>query len=371
MIVRIGLLTLSASDNCGSLLQCFALKKRLEEYGDVEVINFSSEKSHAMYDVFPKGESIRRRILTYPRKKAVREGKAGYNEFRKEYLGIAGKEYFQADLAEIKDRYDVVVVGSDQVWNVQMCDFDEAFFLGWTHAKKVAYAPSLGGRHLKLSAHFDQIKAWLDDFTYLSVREEVGKGCLDEVTGCDVPKVLDPTLIVDEEFWNGAVNEPIIKGDYIFYYSWAYQEDSTAQIVADESKRTGLPVYVIDPRKWITKNPAKWGFHLCKESGPLIFLNLMKYAKKCYVESFHGMVFAYIYRKDFWLLDTHENLAELDTRLMEFVRLLGAEDRVLTQYNVSRINQDKPKDYEENALLENMRKASQLFLDTSMKSMKE
>ena len=53
--MKIGIITLSASDNCGSLLQSYALKKLLSLYGKVEIINFSSLKSHSLYDIFPKG----------------------------------------------------------------------------------------------------------------------------------------------------------------------------------------------------------------------------------------------------------------------------------------------------------------------------
>lgn len=359
--MKIGIITLSASDNCGSLLQTYALKSVLKKYGEVDVINFSSKESHAMYDV-PHYRGFDRikfrhkiRILT----KASRD----YSLFRQNYIGINGKEYFVEELKEISNDYDVVVVGSDQVWNVQMVDFSEAFFLGWTDAKKVAYAPSLGGRHLNLSSNFCQIEKWLSEFSFLSVREEVGKQCLEEVTGREVPKVLDPTLVIDEKEWNLLVEKPLINGEYIFYYSWAYCEDSTSKIVSDTARRLGLPVYVIDPRKWISRDPKKWGFSLFSSTGPYTFLNLMKYAKMCYVESFHGMVFAYIFRKNFWLLDTHENLTELDSRLMEFVNLLGAKDRIITQYNVCEVNQDIPVEYSDNDTLKALKAKSWDYLD--------
>ena len=92
----------------------------------------------------------------------------------------------------------------------------------------------------------------------------------------------------------------------------------------------------------------------------------MKYAKKCYVESFHGMVFAYIFKKDFWLLDTHQNFGDLDSRLMEFVKLLGAEDRILTEYNVKVISQDKQKNYDSNSLLNEMKRQSSEFLESAL-----
>lgn len=51
--MKIGIMTLSASDNCGSLLQAYALKRLLEGMKEhqVEVINFSTEQSHSMYDI--------------------------------------------------------------------------------------------------------------------------------------------------------------------------------------------------------------------------------------------------------------------------------------------------------------------------------
>ena len=359
--MKIGIITLSASDNCGSLLQTYALKKTLEKYGYVEVINFSSKESHAIYDV-PHYHGLKC-ILNNNKTRMLLKASRDYKVFRRRYIGIKGKEYHIGNLNEISDHYDVVVVGSDQVWNVQMGDFSEAFFLGWTNSKKVAYAPSLGGRHLRQSQNFEKIKLWLQEFSDLSVREDVGKKCLEEVTGRQVPKVLDPTLILDEIYWNQLVGAPLIKGDYIFYYSWAYCEDSTSQIVADTSKRLGIPVYVIDPRKWMSKNPQKWNFHLFERTGPHIFLNLMKHAKLCYVESFHGMVFAYIFKKNFWLLDTHERLEDLDSRLMEFVRLLDAQNRILTKYNVTEIDQTATVSYGNNELLSKLKGDSMRYLN--------
>ena len=181
-----------------------------------------------------------------------------------------------------------------------------------------------------------------------------------------MPKLPDPTLTVDEELWYGITEKPLIAEEYIFYYSWAYCEESTSKIVADEAQKTGLPVYVIDPRKWMSGKYKKWGFRLYEKTGPLVFLNLMRYAKRVYVESFHGMVFAYTFRKDYWLLDTHRDLKGLDARLMEFVELLDALDRIITPYNVSDIDQDRPVKYSDNVMLSGLREESRKFLDEAV-----
>ena len=265
------------------------------------------------------------------------------------------------------EKYNIMITGSDQVWNVAMADFDEAFFLGWASCKKIAYAPSLGGTDIRKSPDFEKIKGWINDIQYLSVREEVGKICLEEAVGRNVKKVLDPTLVVDEKIWFDLSEKRLVDCEYIFFYSWAYCDESTLKIVADEAEHLKIPVYVIDAKKWQKKNPKKWGFTLYKDSGPEVFLSLMRYAKRCYVESFHGMVFSYIFKKDFWLLDTKKNINELDARLKEFVDLLGMEGRVLTRYNVGQKNQNEKILYAENFCLEKMREESLKFLDNALK----
>ena len=370
--LKIGIITLSASDNCGSCLQAYALKKILESYGEVDVINFSSSSSHMMYDL-PQLNLMKRLTLHFSKdalnkRKRLTRCKKSYESFRINYLGIdVDNEVFADTLPLIADKYDIYVVGSDQVWNVQMADFDESFFLGWTKKKKVAYAPSLGGSDIRMANNASQYIKWINSFDYLSVREEVGLKCLKEIADKDVKKSLDPTLLLRKDDWEKLVGERIIDGEYIFYYSWAYCYEEELQIVKTESQRLGVPAVVIDSRKWKYKNATDYGFVLSKEEGPLAFLNLMYYAKYAYVESFHGLVFAYIFNKNFWLLDTHENLNELDSRLREFVNLLGAEERIITPYNYNNKNMGLEMEKRENDLLEDMRLISNTYLDEAMK----
>ena len=367
---RIGILTLSASDNCGSLLQAYALKRLLENYGEVEVINFSSESSHVMYDIPHLTLRKRLKMAFDSTKRAKYQNlarcKRAYASFRKHQLQMDEEELFSKDVGKIKFKYDVIVAGSDQVWNVRMGDFDEAFFLGWTDAKKVAYAPSLGGRDVRLSKNADQIIKWIKEFDFLSVREEIGKKCLEDVSGRMVEKVLDPTLVLPESEWTKLIGERLVKEDYIFYYSWAYRYDKQLELVKKESKRLKMPVVVIDSRKWLNRDEKQYGFIISENEGPLVFLNLMYYANHVYVESFHGMVFAYIFKKNFWLLDWHEDLHQLDSRLLEFVNLLNAHDRILTEYNYDMIDVSVSMKYGSNNLLKTLRTVSKQYIERAL-----
>ncbi len=148
---KVGILTLSASDNCGSLLQTYALKTYLEKYIGfyAEIINFESEQSKRLYDIFPKiiwfhPRGLWRRLTHY---RALAEQKKDYKHFREVYLNMGKIVYHTEDeLKELDGTYSTIICGSDQVWNVGMSDFDNSFFLEWVRkSRKVAYAPSLGG----------------------------------------------------------------------------------------------------------------------------------------------------------------------------------------------------------------------------------
>lgn len=330
--VRIGIITLSASDNCGSLLQCYALKKVLSSFGQVDVINYVSRASHQYYDIFPSIEGWRDwkrilfRIKALPR---LLKDKTHYRSFRSHYLSIGRKEVNSKILPSEVRKYDVIVVGSDQVWNVTMGDYSDDFFLPSVSLPKIAYAPSLGGRSLQCSPLYSSIIDWLKDFSAISSRESFGCAELEKATGFPIPKVLDPTLLINKRDWLALVGPPIISTPYIFYYSWSYKDHFHNVLVSSIAQRKALPVYVMDERKWVFRSASNYSFKCTPFGGPLGFLNLMYYAEECYVESFHGVIFAYLFNKCFWLIDDHIDPDDRDTRLQELVNLLKIEERVI------------------------------------------
>ena len=116
--MKIGIMTLSASDNCGSLLQSYALKTILEKLGDneVEIINFTTEQSHSMYDIIPKYVWKHPRTLFYHLKsyRKLKSSANDYQTFRRNYLELNGQEIYPKDLTNIKAKYDIVVAGRDR-----------------------------------------------------------------------------------------------------------------------------------------------------------------------------------------------------------------------------------------------------------------
>lgn len=329
----IGILTLSASDNCGSLLQTYALQRVIEDLGhSVSVINFDSPQSREMYNVLPPNplKHPKRLVQSLFRLQRLKKQKADYNRFRKTYLRLTDEVFLGLDNVRKADgKYDYIVVGSDQVWNIRMSDFDESFLLGWVQkSKKIAYAPSLGGSDFSQYSDKEQLKKFLLSYQALSTREKKGQKAVFDITGRNIPVLADPTLLLAQEEWNRLAETPLVEGEYVFYYSWAYNNQKLNNIVSEYAQRNHLPVYVINASKWLKRNPKQYGFTLAADGGPSAFLKLMRYARTVFVESFHGVVFANIYEKDFYFLDDHSDDV-IDPRLDSILTLFGRKDRVV------------------------------------------
>ncbi len=332
---KAGILTLSASDNCGSLLQTYALREILQNNYNIcaEIINFESEKSKQVYDIFPPGfwKHPKRMLFMIRNYNDIKNQKKDYEMFRTRYLDLSNQKFTTYDEISKEDsRYDFLIAGSDQVWNINMSDFDDAFMLPWkSKARKIAYAPSLGATMSLSGDKEEKIKEWLLDFDCLSVREDTGKKTLDNFLGKDVPVVADPTLLLGKEQWDTVAGERLVEGEYIFFYSWSYPDESMNELVSRFSKDQNIPVYVINPSKWYKHRPEDYGFHLYNHSGPVAFLNLMKYAKYVFVQSFHGLVFANIFKKKFAFLCEGE---KVDFRINNLISYLNEDAQIVRRY---------------------------------------
>lgn len=368
---KVGIITLSASDNCGSLLQAYALQEYIiEELSyDVELINLVTKESNEIYSIFTKN------FYKHPRKTffsichliSIISQRKDYELFRRSYLKLTPKIFKNVDqLSFLKDEFDCLISGSDQVWNINMSDFNEAFFLPWnTSAKKIAYAASLGSLKKIPLEKKEQIYRWLSDFEYISTREREGKEALSSLFDKEISVCADPTLILDKSKWDKLAGEKIINEHYIFYYSWSYSDEKMNKIVQDFAQKKGLKVYVINSSKWYRFRPKHFNFTLYSETGPVVFLNLMKYADFVFVQSFHGIVFANIFHKRYFFLNENQG-DNPDLRSYNFICMLNHETQIITDYEDIDSALQSPLSFS-SYKLDNLISYSKNFLKNSLK----
>lgn len=358
---KIGIITLVGSDNCGSLLQTYALQTYLEQNFDckVEVINYKDRVSAQTYGILAPAIIMRpvqlfRTLQHYGR---LKRQQLDYARFRDREIHLTGKEYHSLqELQTEKWDYDILISGSDQVWNWPEAYVDETYFLDWggDKARRIAYAPSTGGSInpddslLKWvngdAATLGKIRRCLANFQMISVREESGQIYLSRLLGRDILLTADPTLMLDIKRWHNLAGEAIVEGDYIFYYSYGYKNDSLNALVQQAADRLKLPVYVINASLWNHKSNKKLGFKIHDSGGPYAYLSLMKYAKYVFAESFHGCIFAFVFQRNFWFLNNFSD-GRIEARIKSLLGYLQLEDRILHEKNIDHTALQNPIDY--------------------------
>ena len=353
--MKIGIMTFHASLNCGSMLQAYALQHVLEtKFGaDVEIINYSNlgqRNYYALWDWYPKPQIVKANIKSIPHYALINRVRADHEEFARKNFNIKTKLLkWRHQLNGIDEKFDIVIAGGDQVWNVRCRDADIAYFLSFVKkAKKVAYSPSLGARNINKFALNPKMYADLiKDFDYLSVRENNGQKWLKELTGLDIPLIADPTLLMTSEEWKDCIPLEKIDEEFILFYAFSYSNLEINRIMEKVIQKTGMPIYIIEGKSWAINRLDQYGIKLWKQGGPIGFLTLLNSAKLVLVQSFHGIVFSALFHKTFWSLRNNKIINHDDDRARVILNQTGLEGRAVTYSELLEKELMEPVDYKE------------------------
>ena len=145
---RVGIITFHNSYNCGSMLESYAIHKYLLKKGiDNEIINFSNKGQKEFYSTFEKNNSLKRvikNLIIFPYRKKININNARYENFKNKNFILSNNEFINGK--DIPDDYDIVIAGSDQIWNIGLTQgVHPAYFLMFSspEQKLISYAPSM------------------------------------------------------------------------------------------------------------------------------------------------------------------------------------------------------------------------------------
>ena len=284
---KIGICTLNEACNMGAILQAFALQETLKKMGYQP--EFLKLKNCVIHD----------------------EGRITeeFLDMRK-HLNISSKYY-----NPIEDKYDAIVIGSDEIWNVLEPSFEHIDeFLGYNlnAPKIIAYAPGANKADGNAFIKYYNGERNLSNFTSLSARDSHALDIIKKVAKVDAPILLDPTFLIDSyEPYMEECNEK----DFILIYGWCFTDDEK-QAIREFADSKGLKLYSVG---------YEYNSDWCdKFIGANIF-KFISYIKKAQYaatsETFHGTIFSVIFNKQF-VTTTH---GRFKTR--ELVERLGLKDR--------------------------------------------
>lgn len=321
---HVGILTFQNTLNFGAMLQCYALFETIEKLGyGPEVIDYHCPKVESREGLAFDGSARSLAKLVLRRRKAKR-----FSEF-KACISFSPR-CDRASIANVCGRYDYVVVGSDQVWNLDCTGADPSFFLDFLveSSRKKSYAASIG------TTSFDQqglpCGAWLNDFSSLLVRESAAARAIGEIVSNDVrPRVvLDPTLLLTDDEWGGISHPPagLKSGNYVLVYAISEYEKTleAARILAAQR---GCEIVQIQ-QYGMRHTP---GVINMRNLGPAEYVWLFDNAEATIVSSFHGMCFSLIFEKEFFFA-TDSGSSGKQSRLLDLLASLGIQGRSVDDY---------------------------------------
>ena len=345
---KVGIITFHNSYNCGSMLESYAMQKTIQILGcKPEIIDFSSKGQSELYSVLVKMHGIKdiiKNVLLLPHYFRIKNNNKLYESFKKRHFILSEKYSTSFD---IQDLYDVVVAGSDQIWNITIPDYDDAYFLNWVdHSKRVAYAPSFGAKNIISFANdVNKYKHFLERFDCLSVRERNGQKWIMDICGEKAEIVADPTLLLSEDDYAPLedLDLPIPKKDYIFFYCPSFDKN-ICSFVKKISQKYNLDVVTWSTKSYYLRFVSHFGFTLVKEEDPSKYLTYIKNAKLVITTSFHGTIFSTVYHKNFFTIKNGE-MYDNDDRVITLMDQLGLNNRLISFEFCDDINYLEDIDY--------------------------
>lgn len=330
--MRIAILTIPLNANYGGILQAYALQTTLEKLGNHEVVVLDNPYLLKMPPKFLRPfvyamRLVGRKLGMYHGNIKKEEGKNTYCANIYHFVHENIHEYYINKLSDIpKDRFDAIVVGSDQIWRSyffhlyfgEMPDAFLRFTDGW-NIKRIAYAPSFGVEQWEYTAEeTKECRKYIQRMDAVSCREMEGVEMCKKHLDCDTVKhVLDPTMLLTKADYQKFVTINKEKTGKLLVYVMDPTEDKQRLIDTIASKYCLVPNSIY---KSGVKSPPSVEF----------WLQQFEDAEFVVTDSFHACVFSIIFGKEFI---AYGNINRGLSRFTSLLRMFGLEDRLILSFD--------------------------------------
>lgn len=301
--MRIATLTFHRNCNYGANLQAYALQRAIISLGhDTELLDYDYQREMRKKDSII--QSIRKKIDM-----SLRNKENTFKNFRKVYLKMS-EEVQKGNLGKYAQKYDRVIVGSDQVWNYFITQSDSAFLLDFVPAeKRCSYAASFGISEISNQARSFYEKL-LPGFHNYSVRERTGAKLLENLIHEKAVVDLDPVGLLTVQQWNELFH-PIRENGYIFLYMPSAR---LRKYALELSAKFTMKIAYIGGKSLL--HPSQNIGELYTDISPKEFLSLLYYADYVVTGSFHGTMLSILFNKEF-CVDIPETVGSRIVDLLE------------------------------------------------------
>lgn len=312
--MKIGILTYHYAHNYGAILQAVALSDYLTNIGhDVVFINYKNSNVSRIYKIFPSINFSIKSVLTYVPLSIMRFLRfSSFQHYAKKHI----KTISVNELAQL----NCIIIGSDQVWNPKLTNGLDKTYWGNIHCQCpiIAYAPSIDKSSINQQEE-DEIKHYLNNFSFISVREYTSKILLEKLTNKKIQVVADPTVLNDHLYWKNKCKK-INSNRYILAY-YLRDKDEVLSIAKKIAKEKHMKLKIF-------KGSTNWN-PISKEmniAGPQKMLNYINNAHLVITSSFHGTALSILFHKNFYSIKCKDGNNE---RIHNLLKIVNLENRFI------------------------------------------
>lgn len=251
-----------------------------------------------------------------------------FQAFIDNHLSTTKQTYSYIDLQETNSieqiPFDMFICESDVIWKLNSIeDIDENFFLSFPVAmncKKIAYAPSIRKKTMEGDLA-EKFRLLTNDFIAISARDKSGSDYLSRFLNKNVPHVLDPTLLLNEEDYDSIIKLPS-ESNYLLIYTCS--SDDTKMVKAAVKYAVDNNLKPIEISNYAI-NRLMFNHKVSTSIGIEEWLGYMKKASVIVCNSFHGICFSVLFKKDFFVFQRDNS----DYRIPDLMKSLGIENRMI------------------------------------------
>lgn len=366
--MRVGMLTFHTAKNIGAQLQALALFYTLKKMGaNVSVVRYEPHYLAAPYAFFRNVKlkngilSCCKQIILHLINDLVTWNRTmkHYKDFQLKYFKFTKSKYFTPlDLKSAP--FDVLIVGSDQIWNPEITNhqIDSMYTLAFDSKKirKISYAASFSEKHMTYK-DAEILAKRLESFDAISLRESSLKDYLSNFLDKNIDVVLDPTLLLSKKEWVSFIPHiPIVKKRYVLLYQARGAKNDVLLQAKELARLYDATVYDASGMNYRVKENG------LQYVNPIEFLNLVFYAEAIVTVSFHGTALSIILEKPFYTIALNDGR---DGRVLDLLSKVGLEEQLRYKVDkLEKINIDYSKVQDK---LVKLRQSSMQFLNDSLK----
>jgi len=305
-LLKIGVLTFHRCINYGSYWQALSLVRGLQQRGhNVVLLDHHSRKVN-----IAEWKCALQPVLPTPVPPGDHERyRSKMKGFFKAFEDMPLSAPFPLHNPEQMEEFDLIVVGSDEVWNLAHPWYGQCplfYGKGLKAPMLVSYAASFGN----YDAAWQLPSSWaelLRGFDLMAVRDENSRTIVHQATGMDPDMVLDPCLQFPPEPEERSI--PYAAQSYIAVYGHNFSPALVSH-ARQYAGQMNLPLVSIGYRN-------DWADEQWIEADPHQFAQFIRQSAGVVTNFFHGCVFALRYERPFVCATTHYRNIKIHSLLQQ------------------------------------------------------